>query len=210
MKKFLFAFCILLASAVFGQGGYEIKVTFKPFTKKYIYLGHYLGKKYPIVDSAMLNEKSEAVFKGNKKLPGGIYLIGYPNKAGFFEILIDKQQNFSVIADTATIKSGVKFLNSNDNVLFNSYQQHMGVKGKQIADAQQKLNAAKAEGRKADSAKITGDLLKLDKEVGDYRNDLIKKAPDNILSVLLNSMKEPQLTGKLKDPKDKRRFTRRI
>ncbi|MEI2737814.1 MAG: hypothetical protein V9F01_03405 [Chitinophagaceae bacterium] len=39
----------------------------------------------------MLNEKSEAVFKGTKTLPGGIYLVGYPNKAGFFEILVDKQ-----------------------------------------------------------------------------------------------------------------------
>ena len=85
---------LLSGFALFAQTGYEIKVTFKPFKKQYIYLGHYFGKSYPIIDSAMLNDKSEAVFKGTEKLQGGIYLVGYPNKTGFFEILIDKQQNF--------------------------------------------------------------------------------------------------------------------
>ncbi len=129
MKKILSPLGLLLAFSAFAQTGYEIKVTFKPFKKQYIYLGHYFGKQYPIVDSVMLNDKSEAFFKGNKKLPGGIYLIGYPNKSGFFEILIDKQQKFSIIADTATIKKGIQFLNSPDNSLFNSYQQYMLTKG---------------------------------------------------------------------------------
>ncbi|HQV05689.1 MAG TPA: hypothetical protein PKW62_02940, partial [Chitinophagaceae bacterium] len=57
-----FFFCINSIHAQ-ADSGYEIKVTFKPFTNQYIYLGHYFGKSYPIVDSAMLNEKSEAVFK---------------------------------------------------------------------------------------------------------------------------------------------------
>src|SRR5258706_15746718 len=112
MKRVLLPLVLLMAFSAIGQppsdhviraGGYEIKVTFKPFKNQYIYLGHYFGKQYPIIDSALLNQKSETVFKGNKKLGGGIYLIGYPNKAGFFEMLIDKQQHFSVIADTANI-----------------------------------------------------------------------------------------------------------
>src|SRR5258706_6044285 len=128
MKRVLLPVVLLMAFSAIGQppsdhviraGGYEIKVTFKPFKKQYIYLGHYFGKQYPIIDSAMLNEKSEAVFKGSSKLQGGIYLVGYPNKAGFFEILIDKQQKFSVLADSATMAKGIQFINSPDNVLFN-------------------------------------------------------------------------------------------
>ena len=121
MKRILLLLSLSLAFSAFAQPGYEIKVTFKPFKKQYIYLGHYFGKQYPIIDSAMLNDKSETVFKGTTKLPGGIYLVGYPNRAGFFEILVDKQQKFSVIVDTATIKNGIQFLNSPDNILFNSY-----------------------------------------------------------------------------------------
>src|SRR5690606_37541042 len=102
MKRFLFFALLGLSLAAPAQNNYEIKVTFKPFKNQYIYLGHYFGKTYPIIDSAKLDANSQAVFKGNKKLPGGIYLVGYPNKAGFFEILVDKQQQFTIKADTAT------------------------------------------------------------------------------------------------------------
>jgi thiol-disulfide isomerase/thioredoxin len=200
MKRLIAISGLLLTVSAFAQSGYEIKVTFKPFKKQYIYLGHYFGKTYPIIDSALLNDKSEAVFKGNKKLQGGIYLVGYPNKAGFFEILIDKQQQFSVIADTATIKKGIQFVNSPDNVLFNNYQQHMTAKGKEITAAQQQLKAATT---KADSTRLINQLEKSDKAIAGYRSELIKKNPDNILSALLITMQEPELTGRLKEPKTK-------
>jgi len=200
MKRILLSLGLLWAAGCFAQTGYEIKVTFKPFKKQYIYLGHYFGKTYPIIDSALLNDKSEAVFKGDKKLPGGIYLVGYPNKTGFFEILVDKQQRFSVAADTATIKNGVQFVNSPDNVIFVNYQQHMAATGKEVTTAQQQLkNATTA----ADSSRLTEELERLDKSITDYRTGLIKKNPDNILSALLVTMKEPQLTGKLKVPVNK-------
>ncbi|MBK9568622.1 MAG: DUF5106 domain-containing protein [Chitinophagaceae bacterium] len=191
---------LLISFNTFAQNAYEIRVTFKPYKKQYIYLGHYFGKQYPIIDSALLSDKSEAIFKGSKKLPGGIYLIGYPNKAGFFEILIDKNQKFSVIADTATIKKGLQFKNSPDNVLFNSYQQYMSVKGKDIAALQQQLKTAPT---KKDSTRLIEELTQKDKVVASYREDLIKKNPGNILSALLISMREPVLTGRLKDPRTK-------
>jgi thiol-disulfide isomerase/thioredoxin len=200
MKRIFSILGLLLAVSSFAQSNYEIKITFKPFKNQYIYLGHYFGKTYPIIDSALLNEKSEAVFKGTKKLQGGIYLVGYPNKAGFFEILVDKQQHFSVIADTATVKMGVQYVNSSDNVLFAAYQKEMTNRGKKINGLREQLKKATT---KTDSTKITASIVKEDKDIAAYRENIIKKNPDNILSVLLICMKEPELTGKLKDPKTK-------
>lgn len=200
MKKILTVLGFLAAAAAGAQTGYTIKVTFKPYKNTYIYLGHYFGKTYPIIDSAKLNEKSEAVFKGTKPLPGGIYLIGYPNKSGFFEILIDKNQQFSVMADTLTIAKGAKFLNSPDNDMFVRYQQFMGSKGVEISDLQKKLKASPAP---ADSAAFTARLISLDKEVISYREDVIKKNPGTILTALLMCMREPELTGRLKNPTNK-------
>lgn len=200
MKKVLSVVFFLTALAAAAQTGYSIKITFKPFKNQYIYLGHYFGKTYPIIDSVKLNDKSEAVFKGTKPLPGGIYLVGYPNKSGFFEILIDKDQHFSVIADTATIAKGAKFELSPDNDMFVQYQQYMGNKGKVIGTLQKNL---KETASKADSATITDQLIKLDKEVTDYRENLIKKHPGTILTAMLMCMREPQLTGKLKNPTNK-------
>lgn len=200
MKRLTTIFCFLFSATAFTQTGYQIKLTFKPFKNEYVYLGHYFGKQYPIIDSVKLNAASQAVFKGTKKLPGGIYLIGYPGKTGFFEILIDKQQNFSIVADTTTLNKGIQFTNSPDNVLFSSYQQYMSVKGKEIATLQQQFRNANSA---ADSARITTELTKLDKTVAAYREEVIKKNSGTILSALLASMREPELTGVLKDPKTK-------
>lgn len=199
MKKLLFPLALLMFNSSFAQDGYEIRVTFKPFKNQYIYLGHYFGKSYPIIDSAMLNEKSEAVFKSNKKLQGGIYLIGYPDKAGFFEMLIDKQQHFSITADTATIAHEIKFTQSTDNTLFREYQEKMNEKGSKISALREKLKTAAG---KTDSAKIINEITEKDKEIAQYREEIIKKNPGSILSILLLGMKEPELTGALKNPKN--------
>ncbi len=201
MKKFIFPVVLLLSLASFAQtSGYEIKLTFKPFKNQYVYLGHYFGKSYPIIDSAILNEKSEAVFKGTEALPGGIYLIGYPNKTGFFEVLVDKEQHFSIIADTTTLADELQFIHSPDNVLFNSYQKEMTAKGEQINSLQEQLKKAT---KKTDSAKITASLTKLDKDITKYREAIIAKNPNSILSAMLITMREPELTGHLKQPKTK-------
>ena len=200
MKRILLPLSLLFTIFTFAQTGYNIKVIFKPFKKQYIYLGHYFGKQYPIIDSALLNEKSEAIFKGTKTLPGGIYLIGYPDRSGFFEVLIDKQQHFSVIADTSTIKKGIQFVNSPDNIVFNNYQQFMMVKGKEIADVKDHLKKAT---NPQDSIVWNEKLVNADKAVQNYREDIIKKYPANILSTLLITMREPILTGQLKNPKTK-------
>ncbi|HWR32395.1 MAG TPA: thioredoxin-like domain-containing protein [Chitinophagaceae bacterium] len=201
MKQILFTTFLFIGMQSFAQNAYEIRVTCKPFKNQYIYLGHYFGKSYPIIDSVKLNDKCEGVFKGPKKLPGGIYLIGYPGKAGYFEIMVDKQQKFTVIADTASIRTNdIKYLNSPDNVLFNSYQKFMSIKGAVITGLKEQLKKA---GNNKDSGHITGQLTKLDKEISNYREDIIRKNPNNILSALLITMREPILTGRLKEPKNK-------
>lgn len=85
MKKWSIIAGLLLSIPAFAQTGYEIKVTFKPFKNQFIYLGHYAGKTLPIVDSVKLDANCTGTFKGKKVLPGGIYLVGYPNKQGFLK-----------------------------------------------------------------------------------------------------------------------------
>lgn len=158
MTRKLLLFAILLSGlGASAQNGYEIQITLKPFKDKYVYLGHYFGKTYPIVDSVKLDAQSKGVFKGSKKLPGGIYLIGYPNKTGFFEILVDKEQRFSIEADTTTITQEIRFTNSKDNVDFLKYQQTMRDLGIRLRNLQQQ---AKSATDKADSIRLRNRLSK--------------------------------------------------
>jgi hypothetical protein len=200
MKRWTSLLGILLATTAFAQTGYEIKVSFQPFKNQYIYLGHYYGKQYPIIDSAMLDASGKAVFKGPKALPGGIYLVGYPNKAGFFEILVDKQQHFSVIADTATIRTKITFENSPDNTQFNAYQQYMAARGSEINALRRQLSIAK---NAADTARVNNQLKTVDSTIHAYREAIIKKDPSGILSTLLTAMREPEIPAAIRNPKNK-------
>jgi thiol-disulfide isomerase/thioredoxin len=196
-KKFVLLPLLLIAASLTAQKGYEIKVTLKPFKNQYIYLGHYSGKQYPIVDSTLVNDKSEGVFKGNQPLGGGIYIVVFPSKNKFFEMLVDKQQSFTVIADTLNLATGKKFINSTDNQLFDAYQRFMNVKGRSIDSSKRALEVAKTS---ADSARLTSNLQKINKEVTDYRKNVISKNPDNILAVLLHLMQEPEIPPADKHP----------
>ena len=197
MKRLTFFSALLLPFLSFAQKpGYEIKVTFKPFKNQYIYLGHYLGKQLPIIDSVKVNEQSEAVFKGPKKLGEGVYLIGFPNKNGYFEFIVPKDQYFSIKADSANLKN-ISYVNSPENDYFNAYQKYMAVNGKKV-DSLQKLLSAKKPG--TDSAAIVESMKNVNQSIKEYRNDFIKKHPDAMLSFLLKLLQEPevpkQTTGK--------------
>jgi hypothetical protein len=107
MKRiFSLLFCLGTTYFLFAQTNeFELKVTFKPFKYQFIYLGYHYGKQKPIIDSVMLDANSTGTFKRAKKLEKGIYLIGFPNKSAYFEVLLDKEQKFAVIADSANPSS---------------------------------------------------------------------------------------------------------
>ena len=186
MKITAAIFSLLLATGIFAQNGYEIRVNLKPLKNQYIYLGHYYGKQLPIVDSAMLNEKSEAVFKGNKKLGDGIYLVGFPDKTRNFEILIDKNPRFAVMADTGSLAE-VKFQNSPENTAFKAYQFFM-MKNGMAMDSLGRLRKAGG-----DSLALTRKMEEVNLKIKNYRTDIIKHSPNSLLSALLMAMKEPEI-----------------
>jgi thiol-disulfide isomerase/thioredoxin len=192
MKQISFLLVFLSFTALLnGQGeDFELKVTFKPFKKQYIYLGYYYGKQKPILDSVLLNDNSVGVFRAARKMEKGIYLIGYPGKTGYFEIVVDKEQRFSIIADTARVLQTIQFENSPDNTLFNGYQKFAAEKGSEIENAKAKLAAAK---NKNDSARLIALINKNTKELEDYRKNLIKQYPTSTIAALLNAMKDPQI-----------------
>lgn len=172
-----------------GQPGYSIKVKLKPFKNQYIYLGYYFGKSLPIMDSIKLNAQSEGVFQGKTKLMGGIYLIGFPDKKGFFEVLVDKEQHFSVSADSADILNSLVYTNSKDNQLFSAYQKFMNDKGRAVDAARKAIPGSPP----ADSIRLTQVLRGYNEEVQQYREDIEKKYPGSMLALLMRGLKEPQI-----------------
>ena len=196
-KRWLFLPILFIAGSVFSQTGYEIKVTLKPFANQYVYLGHYSGKQYPFIDSVRLDANSQGIFRGSKPLGGGIYIIIYPQKNGFIEMLVDKQQHFSIEADTSHVDGKRKFTNSADNDLFLEYQQQMAVKGRQMESVRTNLkNATNAK----DSAKWNDELKKVSAAISAYRKKVAADHPNTLMSLLMHLMEEPVVPPAEKHP----------
>ena len=199
MKKLLLLSFIFIAAQLSAQTttGYSIDITLKPYKNQYVYLGYYYGKIKALADSVMLNGSSTAVFKGKEKLNGGIYFIVSPRKEILFEVLLDKQQNFSIQADTAGLPSSIKFINSPENILFQSYSKFAGVNGKTAAGYMSELATAKS---KADSSGISEKLRILNEKMVHYRDSVTAKNPGSMLAALFKSLKEPIVPPAAKQP----------
>jgi hypothetical protein len=186
---------LFLLSTLYAQEGYEIKVTLKPFKNQYVYLGHYFGRQLPIIDSVKLNEQSQGVFKGTKKLGGGIYLIGFPDRSRNFEILVGKNQKFSVVADTATLPK-ITYINSTENNSFAAYQDFMVLNGRAMDSLQKRVRSSPQ-----DSAKLAALIEVRSEGIKKYRADIIGKDEDGLLATLLKGMREPEVPKNHPDAK---------
>ncbi|MBO7433356.1 MAG: DUF5106 domain-containing protein [Salinivirgaceae bacterium] len=135
----LLTYCLLAAVAVLGcrnasaadgktEGGYSIKVHIDNLADSTVYLGYYYGDKQYVKDTIKLDSKANGEFKGEKPLDGGIYFILVPGNT-IFELMIDKEQNFSVsttfTGDAVDLTKNLKTEGSKEQQMYVDYQQFM-------------------------------------------------------------------------------------
>ncbi|WP_127133112.1 redoxin domain-containing protein [Pseudoflavitalea rhizosphaerae] len=195
MKKLLLSSLLSLTiAAAFSQQGYNIGLTLKPYKNEKVYLGYYYGKLKALADSVVLDGNSQGSFKGNTALPGGIYFIVSPSRQILFELLLDKEQQFSIEADTTQLPSGVVFKGSKDNALFQQYTKFANQTGSAIHKANGEI--ATATNKKAAEDKVK----KLNEAMQHYRDSLVNRNPESLLAALLQAMKEPVVPPASKHP----------
>ncbi len=152
-------------------------------------MGCYYGKYKNLVDSAWLNASSQGVFKGKEKLGQGIYFIVSEKKFLLFEILMDKEQNFSIKADTTNL-ANVSVTGSPENQLFLDYTHFLTEKSPALNALQQKLAAATT---KEDSTAIRTQLAEANKPLQEYRENVMKTKPESMLARFFFTMKRPEI-----------------
>lgn len=178
--------CMCSVSSLFAQG-YQITVTLRNAPPGQLYLGHYMGKTTYVMDSAQISAQGVAILQGKETLPGGIYLIVLPGKQRYFEILLDKKQQFSIQADPADLPGTTVFTGSPDNALFSDYNKFILQNSR---DLQAKASAAR---NAQDSAALRPLSEAFGKQLQDYRENVITQHPASLLASLFKAMKEPQI-----------------
>ena len=187
MKKFVSVFLISLFSlSVYKAFAYQ--VTLKSNQRSGIaYLTYYMGANLNIEDSAAINKSGVAVFKNNRVLPGGIYAVVFGNKRFTVEFLVGKEQNIGITADTSALLNAM-VAGSGENSLFQQYQRYTAEVGRSLNNERE---AYMASGSSKDSAMHEANYKRYNKQLNDYRVQLIKTRPASMMAVLLNAMKEP-------------------
>jgi hypothetical protein len=182
----LFSICSISIQAQ-EMPGYNIQVT-TDFKNVRMYLGDYYGKRKLLADSALADKNGLTVFKGDKKLPQGIYFVVSPDHVLLFEMLMDKTQHFSVVADS-TKPAEIKFTGSPENEIFSEYSLFLAKISPRLNTLQQQLKTA---ANANDSAALNKELAKAAGELTAFRDHIIKDMPNSMLATLLLISKIPE------------------
>lgn len=194
MRKILFTlwFSFFIIPFCHSQG-YLVSVQ-SNYASGIAYLAFHSGtNNFSVQDSGAVSNKGLVIFKGTKKLPGGIYAIVLPGKKFSADFLIDKEQNISIKADTANLANMI-VTGTKENVLFQQYQKFVNAKGKQMMlerNAYGKAATAK------DSVLHEINYNRYNDELNNYRNGIIKNQPNSMMAALLYAMKDPPYPKKI-------------
>jgi peroxiredoxin len=181
---------LFAASTYADKPKYLIKATIHGLKDTICFLGNYYGDKQYIKDTAKVDSKGNCEFKGDEKLPGGIYLVVVPSKR-YFELIIDKDQTFSVETDTSDFVGKMKIKGSDDNQMFYDYLRFVD---KEQKEADPLRNLLKKVKNNKDSTKLLQDKLAIiDKDVQNYKLDFIAKHPDSFEAKVFNASREPDI-----------------
>jgi thiol-disulfide isomerase/thioredoxin len=170
------------------SGGHDIRITLTPAKNQKVYLGCYYGKGNALIDSCILDDKSEGHFKGDKRLTGGIYFIVSDKYSIIFDLLVGDEQNFHIIGDTLN-KSNNVVKGSLDNDIYKKHSERTSEIGRVI---NQLTNEYKESKNSKDSATAREKLKLKYKELDDSKDFVVKTYPNSLLATLLNAMRVPE------------------
>ena len=186
----LFSLLLSVVGMGYAQDGTDIQMEIKNFQGKEAYLAYYYGDKQYIKDTLeVVNGKTS--LKADTLLPGGIYLVVLPPSNSYFELIIDKDQQFSIATDTTDFVSNMVINGSNENELFYGDLTFLREQRAKATSLQEKIKAAGDDKGKA--APFQEELSGLDKVVKDYRKKLIEENPDFLYGKVIKSMEEPKV-----------------
>ena len=186
---------ILFAISGNSYSQYKISFSIPDFPDDTLLFGHYFNESIMLKDSFFLDNNGYAEIKGEESLLPGMYTVYFPNQMRF-DLMVDKDQEFSVSTDTTDLMRSTVIKDSKDNELFYSYLKYLEKRRKESQSIQNRVqNPVNA----SDSAKAREELKVINTEVEEFVESIIEKGEGSFLSAFLLSMKEIKVPDAPKD-----------
>ncbi len=186
---------IMIAFRVVSYGsdareGHRIKVHFDGKHNDDSYLAFHLGNRQYLKDTTSVSGKGIGVFEGPDRLESGLYIIVIDDENNF-EVIIDREQHFSVRVDPANIIGSIHFEGSEENESFYDYIRFMADKNQLRQALEQELRDREtSQQRQIDIQQL---IQQMEQEVADKQDAIIADDPDGMLALLLKSQRDPEL-----------------
>ncbi len=186
MRRFLLIIFSVIISAVGLNAQYEISVKIKGLSNARIFLAYYYGDKNYVVDTLFLDQNGQGVFKKNKSLKEGLYLIVLPSR-NYLDIVIDSNQRFSLefenSSDIREMVSKLKVKGSPANQVFKDYQTFMFSRTKEILDLRITVN--NKDKPEAERLKAQQKIDNLNNEIEKKQKEIVQKYPESLLAKIV-------------------------
>lgn len=193
---FSMVLCFVLPLLSQKSNGYEVKIQINGFKQNEIYMAYHLGEKQYIKDTIKQQADGSFLFKGDSPLESGIYLVVLPPDNNYFQLIIEKNdQYFSVTTDAADPSKNIQTKGSIENKLFYGYMNFLAEKRPQSEALNNRLKEEK------DSLKmqeLTDAIDKIDQEVEDFQFNFIQNNANTFTAAIIKAntpLKLPDFSG---------------
>ncbi|NQU31829.1 MAG: DUF5106 domain-containing protein [Bacteroidetes bacterium] len=191
---------LIIAQTISAQDNYDIKIKIDGYTDSTLLLTSYFGEKIKIVDTAYSDKSGEFFFRGEKRLPGGIYMAVSMTKKKLFEFIVSSSQNFVLSTDTSNYALNMKVKGSVDNKVFYSYLKYNEEMYRRNASLKSSIDSLEALSIETEDLKIQRELL--NKEAINFKLEVIEKNNGTFVSALLNSMRDIEIPDSISNSTD--------
>lgn len=192
--KYLPAYTTVILLLFYGLAGanegHHITVNIKGQSNTEYLLAYHFGNRQYIKDTAQVNVAGQAIFSGPERLTPGLYLVVMEDDRNF-EIIVDRNQVFTVSIDPDDFVGTAQFENSPDNEAFYGYIRFLGAKGRERQALETELNNAETTPER--QAEIREALALMDDEVHQKQEQLISDDPDGLLSLIIRAQRDPEM-----------------
>lgn len=189
MRLFLAIFIVFVSIVeVIAGDQYEVKIRIHGYQDSILIITSYYGNKIKLVDTVYSVKPGEFEFKGDNKLPGGIYMAVNSNKKKLFEFIVSSNQKFILQTDTLNYTLNMKVRGSNENKTFYSYMRFNEKQfqlNKLLIKSIDSLSAMSE-----DTKKLKNSLDSLNESAIKYKMNIIENNQGVFITSLLNAMRD--------------------
>ena len=189
LKRLSFSvFILIIAFSAKAATGYDITVKVKGFENKDLILGYHYRSALHVKDTVRFDNAGVAIFKGDDPLPGGVYLLYFPN-GRYYDMMIDKEQSFTLESDTIDFLKNAKITGSNEVEKFFELQLFMEEQGKQAAKIREEYQAAGDNESKKEQLNAQSNAI--NDKVKSYWEEIEKNRKGSLIAAFVKALQEP-------------------